>query len=106
MTDQQLALHAISEAQLLLQSLWPLALLRSSQLGWQMRRPNNNAVLRCHQIRTGIGGPIVSSMDENAGTKASPCFRNHCWNGLRRHTRNRAPVEKLRASSQRSLAIH
>src|SRR5258708_5150818 len=71
-----------------------------------MRKQDSNAVPRCQQIRKGIGGPIVSSMDENAGTKASPCFRNHCWSGLRRHPRNRAPVEKLQASSQRSLAIH
>jgi len=159
MTDEQLALHAISEAQLLLedylqprpqnnqnnegildklvevlerpdlvvavsrlqqrsslwvgkwenslhQSLCALALLRSCQSGCQMRRRNNNAALRCHQIRTDIGGPIVSSMDENAGTKASPCFRNRCWSGLRRHPRNRVPVKKLQASSQRSLAIH
>ena len=87
------------------QSLWPLALLRSCQLGCQMRRRNSNAVPRCHRIRRDIGGPIVSSMDENVGTKASPCFRNHCWSGLRRHPRNRTPVAKLQAP-QRSLAIH
>jgi hypothetical protein len=88
------------------QSLWPLALLRSYQLGCHMRRRDNNAAPRCHQIRTGSGGPIVSSMDESAGTKARPCFRNRCWNGLRRHPRNRVPIEKLQALSQRSLAIH
>src|SRR3979490_1617829 len=106
MTDQQLAIQAINEAQLILeeylqprpqnddrildrlvlerpdlvvavsrlqqqsslsvrkwgnfhQSLWPLGLLRSYQLGYQMRRPNKNAAPRRHQIGTGIGGPIV-----------------------------------------------
>ena len=72
-----------------------LALLRSHRLGCRPRRPNNNAVPRCHQIRTGVGGPIVSSMDENAGTKASPCFRNHYWNGLSRHQHNQIPMENL-----------
>src|ERR1700686_422342 len=45
-------------------------------------------------------------MDESVGTKASPCFRNRCWNGPRRHPRNPLPAEKLQALGQRSLAIH
>jgi hypothetical protein len=46
MTDQQLALQAINEAQLILED-------------YQMRRPNNNAAPRRQKIRTGSGGPIV-----------------------------------------------
>ena len=45
-------------------------------------------------------------MDVNAGTKASPGFRNHCWSGLRRLPYDRPPVEYLRAPPQRALAIH
>jgi hypothetical protein len=155
MTDQQLALQAINEAQLILeeylrprpqnnehildklvevlerpdlvvavsrlqqqsnlsvhkwgncqQSPWPPGLLRSYQLGHQTRRPNNNAAPQRHQIRTGVGGPIVLSMDESAGMKASPCFRNRCWNGPRGHSRNPFPTEKkFKALSQRSPAI-
>jgi hypothetical protein len=56
--------------------------------------------------RTGNGGPIDSSMDENAGTKASPWCPNHPWSGLGRHPRNRAPEQNSPASSPRSLAIH
>src|SRR3979490_3021576 len=108
MTDQQLALQAINEAQLILedylrprpqnderildrlvevlerpdlvvavsrlqrqsslavrecanchQSLWPPGLLSCYPLGYQMRRPNNNAAPQRQKIRTGSGGPIV-----------------------------------------------
>ena len=50
-------------------------------------------------------------MGESAGTKASPCFRNRCWNGARRRPRDPLPTEKSKASSQRkssqrNLAFH
>jgi hypothetical protein len=75
-------------------------------LGYQLRKRNNNAVPRCHRLRTGIG-PGVSSTGENVGTRASRCFRNHCWNGLRRLRHSRILlVQKVQASPQRDLAIH
>src|SRR5260370_28811611 len=82
---------------------WPHALQRCRQLGCQPCRRNNVAVSQCHQIRTGNGGPIVSSMDENAGTKASPGFRNHCWSGLIKHPNTRTTVDTSQATSTRSL---
>lgn len=65
---------------------------------------NNNAALRCQQLRTGIG-PGGSSMDENAGTRESRCFRNHRWSGLRSQQHNRLPMVNLQAYRERSLAI-
>jgi hypothetical protein len=62
---------------------WPPGLLRSYQLGRQTRRPNNNAAPQRHQIRTGVGGPIVLSMDESAGTHAFEIVVGMAQEGLR-----------------------
>jgi hypothetical protein len=42
------------------QSLWPLGLLRSYQLGYQMRRPNNNAA-PLHAIESARALVVLSS---------------------------------------------
>ena len=80
-------------------SLPPLALPLSCQLACQLRTPSqNNAASPCHQIRRDTG-PIGLSMDENAGTRATTCSRDHCCSGPRRHPHNRLPMKERQASS-------
>jgi hypothetical protein len=81
---------------------WQLALpARSRQSRRRMHRRSSNVILRRHLIRTRAGGPIVSLMAENAGTKASPGFRNRCWNGPRRLPRHQPPARNLQGRPRR-----
>lgn len=47
----------------------------------------------------------ASSTDEDAGTKAGPCFRSHCWSGPLQLRPSRNPIENLKARLPKSLEI-